>query len=279
MRELLTRITAMIVTILIVSGFAFTPVKCEAAGKLQLPAPEIIGKSVTQNSAVLEWKGVLGANGYFIYKYNSKTKKYKKIGTVKVGTTGTYSYTVTGLKNDKSYKFKIAAYVLKFGKKTAQTKSKIIKAKTTQKSNPVKVEYGAKDFFVYDGNGKTVNLSDFAGKPIIVNIWATWCGPCVREMLHFEKLYGEYGDEVAFLMVNLEASDGLYETDYVKEFIADRGYTFPVYYDLGASANKAYGTGRIPLTVAVDRKGEVIYHDSGALYESSLRSLIEEVMK
>ena len=251
--------------------FAGIPEKCSAASKLS--APVISKKTSTADSVMLEWKAVKGADGYIIYKYNSKQKKYKSCGTVNSGSETFFE--ATGLKSGKTYKFKIAAYVLKSGKKSVQTKSKVIKV-TTPAQESASVEFKAADFLVYDENDNTIFLSDYAGKPIIVNIWATWCGPCVGELPHFEKLYKQYGDKVQFLMVNCEYRE---DFEYVKEFIDEEGYTFPVYYDFSRSANTAYGTGYIPVTVAISKKGEVIYHDSGSLDEASLKTLIDEVLK
>ena len=91
------------------------------------------------------------------------------------------------------------------------------------------------DFTVMDASGKEVKLSDFRGKPTVVNFWASWCGPCKSEMPDFDAVYQEMGDEIHFLMVNM--TDGGQETlAGAQKFIADSGYTFPVYYDTQYSA-------------------------------------------
>lgn len=68
----------------------------------------------------------------------------------------------------------------------------------------------APDFVVYDSEGNAVQLSDFSGKPVVINFWATWCGYCVKEMPSLQKAYEAYGDEVAFMIINV--TDGHKET-------------------------------------------------------------------
>ena len=80
----------------------------------------------------------------------------------------------------------------------------------------------APNFTVYDLNGNEVNLTDFFGKPIIVNFWASWCGPCQMEMPDFNEAYAIYKDEIEFLMVNM--TDGSRETvEKASSFITESG--------------------------------------------------------
>ena len=88
----------------------------------------------------------------------------------------------------------------------------------------------APDFTVYDADGNEVHLSDFRGKPVVLNFWASWCGPCKMEMPDLEKAYQEYGDQIQFMLVDL--TDGSQETvEKASAFIKEQGYTFPVFYD------------------------------------------------
>ena len=122
----------------------------------------------------------------------------------------------------------------------------------------------APDFTVYDGEGNEVHLSDFRGKPVILNFWASWCGPCQSEMPDFDQAYKTYGEDIHFVMVNL--TDGSRETiETASAFIQESGYSFPVYYDTSYSAAIAYGTSSIPVTYFIDAEGNAVAYGMGAM--------------
>ena len=124
-------------------------------------------------------------------------------------------------------------------------------------------------FVVFDANGNRVSLSDFRGKPVVVNFWASWCGPCKGEMPTFETLYQRMGHEIYFLMINM--TDGSQETlETASTFIADAGYTFPVYYDTEFSAAISYGVRSLPTTYFIDADGNAVAQAVGAINEDTL---------
>ena len=136
----------------------------------------------------------------------------------------------------------------------------------------------APDFNMQDINGNAVKLSDFAGKPVIINFWATWCNPCKSEMPSFAKAHKDYGEEINFLMVNL--TDGNMDTpEKVKQFIEETGYEFPVYLDIKYEGAYSYGVSSVPLTVFIRSDG--IVHDGyiGAMSENALYGYINELME
>ena len=130
------------------------------------------------------------------------------------------------------------------------------------------------DFTVYDLEGNAHKLSDFRGKPVILNFWASWCGPCKSEMPDFDEKYGIYGEQIHFLMVNL--TDGSQETfEKGSAYIREQGYSFPVYYDLDFSAAMAYGVMSIPVTYFVDSEGYYVASYPGAMRADVLQTGID----
>ena len=131
----------------------------------------------------------------------------------------------------------------------------------------------APNFTVYDAAGKAVRLHDFIGKPIVLNFWASWCGPCKNEMPEFQKLYEELGQQVTFLMVNA----GQETATNVKSFLENAGYTFPVYYDTTDGAAIAYRVSSLPTTYFLNAKGEAVTYAVGMLDEATLRKGISYI--
>ncbi len=132
----------------------------------------------------------------------------------------------------------------------------------------------APDFTVFDDEGKEVKLSDYFGKPIVLNFWASWCPPCKSEMPHFNKVYNELKDEIVFLMVDLV--DGQKETEEKgKKYIANNGFTFPVLYDLEQDAAYTYGIRSIPTTIFINKDGDIVTGAEGAINEDILLKGIE----
>ena len=132
----------------------------------------------------------------------------------------------------------------------------------------------APDFTVTDWDGTDVRLSDFFGKPVIVNFWASWCPPCREEMADFDRVYADFSEDIHFLMVN--QTDGQRETMVqAREFIESGGYHFPVYFDEELDASIAYGISALPTTLFIDSEGYILGGIPGAIDEDTLREVID----
>ncbi len=150
-------------------------------------------------------------------------------------------------------------------------------ASTSENGNtaePEKVQ--AIDFTVYDIDGNEVHLSDYIGKPIVLNFWASWCGPCQSEMPDFNEAYAELGEDIQFLMIN--ATDGARETvEKASKFVKEQGYTFPVFYDSDAQAVMTYGAYALPTTYFIDAEGYVTAQARGAINKETLQRGIDMI--
>ena len=136
----------------------------------------------------------------------------------------------------------------------------------------------APDFTVYDAEGNAVKLSDYIGKPTIVNFWASWCGPCQMEMPDFDEKYQELGSEEKFLMVNM--TDGSRETlETAKEFLAEAGYSFPVYFDTDMDTAMTYGVNSLPATYFIDAEGHAVAMAQGTIDAAILQQGIDMISK
>ena len=164
----------------------------------------------------------------------------------------------------------LLAAVLVVGVLTAVRRPAPEEVETVMQTTELPARDLAPDFTLYDIDGNTYKLSDFRGKPVLLNFWASWCGPCQMEMPDFQKFYESHGDKVHFVIVNL--TDGQQETvESASAFIEEKGYTFPVYYDTDIDAAMKYGVSAVPVSYFIDAEGNFVAWAQGALSADMLQ--------
>ncbi|MGX9755437.1 cytochrome c biogenesis protein/redoxin [Clostridioides difficile] len=134
------------------------------------------------------------------------------------------------------------------------------------------------DFTLTDQYGKTHKLSDYEGKVVFLNFWATWCPPCKEEMPHIEQLYKDYNknnEEVVILGVASPNLGREGSREHVINFLKDEGYTFPVALDEDGELAYQYGINAFPTTFIIDKEGYVTQYIPGAMSKETMKSFIE----
>lgn len=129
----------------------------------------------------------------------------------------------------------------------------------------------APDFELKTLTGDTVKLSDYRGKKVMLNFWATWCPPCKEEMPDMEQLYQENGEEVVILAVNIDPQLN------VQKFVSEMGITFPVLLDEKDEVNTKYQVLTIPTTYFIDKQGIIRNKYLSAMTKELMEQYIDEM--
>lgn len=137
------------------------------------------------------------------------------------------------------------------------------------------------DFSITDQYGNIHTLSDYKGKTIFLNFFATWCGPCKMEMPHIEELYNEHNlnnDDVVILAVSNPGGREK-DMDGVKQFLKDEGYTFPVVFDESGDVFSKYNIMSLPTTFMINKDGKVYGYVRGAISKDQMESIIKQTQE
>lgn len=139
---------------------------------------------------------------------------------------------------------------------------------------PAKPPQPAPEIALTGLDGKAANLADFRGRPVILNLWATWCQPCLKEMPSLAKLPPQLGGDVALLAVSEDRGGA----KLVEPFVAEHGLgKLNIYLDPKSAVGHAFGVRGLPTTILIDAKGEVLGRVEGAAEWDSPKML--EVVK
>lgn len=157
----------------------------------------------------------------------------------------------------------------------------------TQKSDEDTETVAAPDFVLKDQYGNEHRLSDYKGKTVFLNFWATWCGPCQKEMPDVQNLYEKYGENTGELIVLGVANPKTEEyprsqdvsPEEIKAFLDEGGYTYPTVMDESGQAFTQYGITAFPTTFMIDKDGNVYGYVAGMLTESMMEDIVKQTME
>lgn len=137
--------------------------------------------------------------------------------------------------------------------------------------------YSAPDFALPDLEGRVHRLSEYAGKVVFLNVWATWCPPCREEMPSMERLHRRYAAEGLAILAVSEDEGG---QEPVESFVRSLGLTFPILLDPEGVIPRAYGVTGYPETFLIDRSGRVVHHTIGPAdwFADEARGMIETLL-
>jgi len=120
-------------------------------------------------------------------------------------------------------------------------------------AEPLKKDDKVPEIKVQDMDGNPKSLSDFKGKILIIDFWATWCNPCIKEFPHFEKFYKNYKDKgIEFIAISVDN-----KLDKVKSFVKKNNYSFTILHDLAHETSKNFKIGKLPTLFIVSPDGYV----------------------
>ena len=157
-------------------------------------------------------------------------------------------------------------------------------AKNEESAKPAQEEkLPAYDFQLKDQYGNLHKLSDYKGKVVFLNFWATWCPPCREEMPHIEEIYKEYGYNKNDVVILGAASPATTENpspqdeseEKIKAFLIKNNYTFPVVFDVKGEIFRNYYINAFPTTFMIDKDGNIMGHVAGGLSKENMKKIIE----
>lgn len=135
----------------------------------------------------------------------------------------------------------------------------------------------APNFTMSTVDGRRINLTDFQGKVVLVNIWATWCPPCVREIPRLQRTFEAYRDQ-GFVLIGMNTT---FQDDQAKvaKFVADQGITYPVALDTEGVGARDYAGRLMPTSYLINRSGKIVSVQVGEVDEAKLKEQIAALLK
>jgi thiol-disulfide isomerase/thioredoxin len=140
---------------------------------------------------------------------------------------------------------------------------------------PVNADYAAPDLTLNDLDSKPRSLSDYVGKVVLVNMWATWCPPCVSELPTLNSFYKDYAME-GFVMIGIDDGE---ELSVVKDYVTQKGLIFPIWLDPTYLSESAFNTQNLPSSFLIDRQGQVRLQWVGAISRAMLEKYVLPIIE
>lgn len=151
---------------------------------------------------------------------------------------------------------------------------------TKANTNEVRAEEGyiSPNFTIEDMEGNIVSLDDFKGKPVFINFWASWCGPCRDEMPFIDEAYQKYKDQIGFLMIN-EIETEKKKLSSVESFMQEFNLSFPVLLDRQSKVADLYKVYGYPTSYFINSNGTIIKMVPGGMFKSDFDKLIQILLQ
>ena len=178
-----------------------------------------------------------------------------------------------------------SALILSACSSTFEKKEETNKQTSTSSSSETKATQ-AYDFTAMDKDGKTVKLSDFKGKKVYINMWASWCGPCMREIPELEKVYQKYKNNKDIVFLSMTSpNDAEFKNqspqdkskDVILKKAKELGATYPVLFDVNDRFIINYAIRSFPTHILINSDGTFETRIAGAVTEESLTKEIEKL--
>ena len=134
-------------------------------------------------------------------------------------------------------------------------------------------------FSARDINGTIINTDDYLGKVVMLNFWATWCGPCLAEMPHLQKIQDKYKDDLVLISINVDEARN---KSKVKPLIKSRGYTFIVVYDSSRTLTAALNPQMtLPYNIIIGTDGNIVWQEAGYHpgKEEAIKKILDSIIK
>lgn len=130
-----------------------------------------------------------------------------------------------------------------------------------------------KDFTLQNLNGEKVNLSQYKGKTILINFWATWCIPCESELATLSKVYNDYKENKDIVILTINVGE---KEETAKDFMIKNKYSFPVLLDSTGEIAKEYGVKALPVSVVINKEGKVVEYKRGEMNLTEMQDILKK---